>query len=359
MTHPTPTPSAAGAAEAHPQKLISFRHREGRGAAFGLSQKQRGLVERVAGMLRDGGYQTERTSCVCGHTEASVISQVDRYGLPLSTVLCAACGTLRFDPYLGPTSLADFYTHHYQDMYGRVPKPDPYFERQRGYGERLLGVVRSTLQPGARVLEVGCGAGGALAVFSEAGFDVCGCDYSTPLIEHGRTKGLQRLAYGDLADARLALGLAPGSVDLIFLHHVFEHLISPVDWLRSAQELLTPQGLIVVAVPDAAEIDRYDSPGGDLRLFLHVAHKFNFTMKGLEAAAQRAGTRAHSVAVPRSKAAPEIWVAFGTAGAALPQAAVWQGSGAELDRRLRAIERRYLIQGGLRKLKNLVGLGAR
>jgi SAM-dependent methyltransferase len=345
---------------AHPSALISYRHRRGRGAAFALSPKQQALVNKVASMIDSGAYDIEPTVCVCGSTEGFVISQIDRYGLPLSTVACAHCGTLRFDPYLGPRGMADFYTQHYQDMYGRVPEPAAYFERQRAYGKRLLGAVQAWLPPAARVLEVGCGAGGALSVFHEAGHQVSGCDYSAPLIAHGRSKGLARLAGGDLTEARDELQLAPQSLDLVFLHHVFEHLISPVDWLKTAKELLTERGMIIVAVPDVAEIEHHESPNGDLRLFLHIAHKFNFTMQGLQAAALRAGLHSASVAVPRSTSAPEIWVAFGKQDSfALPAAPVWQGSSSELLQRLRGIERRYVLRGGVRKIKRLLGMGSR
>lgn len=263
---------------------------------------------------------------------------------------------MRFDPYLGSQELADFYTQHYQEMYARVPVAVSYFDRQRGYGRRLLEAVQSWLPPAAKVLEVGCGAGGALSVFQESGRQVYGCDYSVPLVAYGRERGLFQLAIGDLIEARNGLRLESKSVDLIFLHHVFEHLISPVEWLKAAQDLLTDRGLIIVAVPDVAGIENHASPNGDLRLFLHIAHKYNFTMQGLQAAASRAGLTAACVNVSRSTNAPEFWVAFGRHDAsAMAPAPAWRGTCDELLQRLRAIERRYLLRGGVRKIKRLLG----
>lgn len=339
--------------EKHLHDLISYRHRKDRGPAFGLTEKQQALVEKVAMLIKSGGYATERTFCVCSTTRAKVISQIDRYGLPMDTVICSQCGTLRFDPYLSDRSLADFYTLHYQDMYGRVPEANSYFQRQRGYGKRLLTAVQASLPVKAVVLEVGCGAGGALSIFKESGHQTFGCDYSARLIDHGRSRGINSLSIGDLAEARKELGISPQSVDLIFLHHVFEHLLSPIEWLRSARELLKPTGSIVVAVPDAAEIDSYKSPNGDLRLFLHIAHKYNFTIAGLEAAATQAGLNTWPINVERSTAAPEIWVAFSVSSTlAVEPAEVWRGSSTALLRRLRSAEKRYLFRSVFSKIRS-------
>ena len=88
---------------------------------------QRGRVARVEALIRNGDLAMEPGECVCGVSAGDVIACVDRYGLPLDTVLCAGCATLRFDPYLTEASLTRFYTEHYQEMYARVPDPDAYF----------------------------------------------------------------------------------------------------------------------------------------------------------------------------------------------------------------------------------------
>jgi hypothetical protein len=52
---------------------------------------------------------------------------------------------------------------------------------------------------------------------------------------------------------------------------VFEHIGAPGAWLARAGDMLSEDGVIVVAVPDVTGIHRYASPGGDLRQFLHIA----------------------------------------------------------------------------------------
>lgn len=335
---------------------LSFRFRAGRGPAIEINPVQRRIVDEVERLLGSGRYTLAPTSCICGERDATAVSELDRYGLSLRSVMCRGCGTLRFDPYPQPADIADFYTRYYQDMYGRAPDEPSYFARQRGYGERLLAAVEPHLRPGATVLEVGCGAGGALDVFRARGFAAHGCDFSARLIAYGRAQGLSLVAEGEITAACEQLGLAPGSIDLLYLHHVFEHLAEPVAWLREAARYVAAGGCIIVAVPDVAEIDRHPSPGGDLRGFLHIAHKYNFTLAGLLAGAAGAGLQAAPVAVRRSSQAPEMWVAFGRAAPALPlQDGLWRGSAAALRRRLRRIELQYLTKAALRKVGAITG----
>ena len=337
------------------RRLVSTRFSKTNGAALGLSSLQQRYVAEVNGRIASGRYRMEHGSCACGMDDAEVIAQVDRYGIALDTVLCRACGTLRFDPYLSAESLADFYRDYYQDMYERAPDPDVYFERQRGYGKRLLRLVGDMLPPRAVVAEVGCGAGGALSVFKATGYTIYGCDYSSHLIAVGTQRGIENLYFGDVEELIRATSTTGAKADLIFLHHVFEHLSSPETWLARAQSMLADDGAIIVAVPDVTAIHRYPSPNGDLRLFLHIAHKFNFSLAGLSALAKRVGMRASLVGVERSDQAPEVWVAFAR-GELLgnPLDSVSEGVGHSVFRRLRLIELDYIRRGVLRRVAKSV-----
>jgi SAM-dependent methyltransferase len=336
-----------------PQRYVSWRFRAGAGPAIGLSQAQRSQVAQVAALLRDGGCTLESGSCVCGQSEGPKIAGVDRYGLPLDTVLCCACGTLRFDPYITAGGLNRFYGSHYQQMYARVPDAVTYFERQRGYGRRVLEHLRRHGATPQVAVEVGCGAGGALSVFAEAGAAVIGCDLSEPLIEYGRERGVENLAVEDLSGLTRRMG--GRHADIILLHHVFEHLSSPLDWLVDARALLADDGAIVIAVPDFTRIEGYPSPDGDLRLMLHIAHKFNFTIDGLQRLAERAGLRAFVLDVAPSREAPEVWVGFARVRPRwAAQAGVAEAVGAsQLEAHLHAVERRFVRAAAVRKLRRL------
>jgi hypothetical protein len=132
---------------------------------------------------------------------------------------------------------------------------------------------------------------------------------------------------------------------------VFEHVSAPDQVLETAKRMLSERGLLIVAVPDVTGIERFPFPAGHLRLFLHIAHKFNYTAQGLAALARRVGLYASMVPMELSNQAPEIWVAFGrqplpTGGSVEPTPA----HGESVFRQLRGIEKRFIRNTLLRKL---------
>jgi SAM-dependent methyltransferase len=274
---------------------------------------QRDCINKVMRGLASGEMRLQNLPCPCGSERSdTIISEAERHGLPMESVLCRDCGTIRFDPYLDEASLARFYAEDYQAMYGRATDVAKAFESQRPTAERLLATVRSRITPGSRVFEVGCGAGGALAVFRDAGCEVTGCEFSPELLEYGGAQGLKELRPGGLADQPVP---APGArFDLIYMLHVFEHLRDPVAVLRCARERLTAGGRIAIVVPDVSRIHETEFPAGDLMPFLHVAHAFNYTVPALEAIARQAGlAMAELTPEPAMKSGfpgPELWIEF-------------------------------------------------
>jgi SAM-dependent methyltransferase len=283
--------------------LLSPRFNRRVGPAVLLDPGQRALTGTVADKLNDGTYRMLAEACPCGTSDSDILlSEVDRYGLPLNAVLCNACGTLRIDPYLDDVSLADFYTRYYQQMYARASDQAAYFAKQRKYGRRVMQSVKNWLPPGSFVFEIGCGAGGALDVLREAGFAVGGCDFSRELIDYGSGRGLP-LRWGPPIEA---LGSLPAPA-LIYMHHVFEHVRDPVAQLLSLCKYLAPDGKLLVIVPDVSRISEFPFPAGDLRLFVHIAHKFNFSLEGLRLLASRAGLRVESLQQRDAHSSPELW----------------------------------------------------
>jgi SAM-dependent methyltransferase len=271
-----------------------------------LSEEQKQVKQTVSEHLQSGRYRFEEYRCPCGAASGDeLIARIDRYGLPLDSVVCLACGTVRFNPYLDNRSVADFYTSHYQQMYGRVGRPQDYFRRQIAYGRRILNAVHSWLRPGVPVFEVGCGAGGSLKIFQDLSYHVHGCEYSSELVAFGQTQGVASLTVGAVEELALAVGSQ--KADLIFLHHVFEHLTDPADFLTKARQLLSPNGRVLIVIPDISQIDRFPYPGGNLRPFLHIGHKTNFTLAGLEALGARLRMKVRVLRdVPLVQ--PELWV---------------------------------------------------
>ncbi|HEY2961165.1 MAG TPA: class I SAM-dependent methyltransferase [Pyrinomonadaceae bacterium] len=299
-------------AETHPRLLISPRFSVASAPGTQtVKPSQLPFISEVKAKLQNGQYRLASSACPCGASEGPVVSEVDRYGLPLNFVLCASCGTIRIDPYLDDSSLADFYTRFFQQMYGRVPNVESYFAQQAKYGERILAAVKSWLKPGSSVYEVGCGAGGALNVFRRNSYLIAGSDYSAELVGAGKERGVENLYYGSLTD--IPAQLHDGKADLIYLNHVFEHMNHPLGFLEDCRSRLASGGRIVIIVPDVSRIDRFTCPAGDLLQFLHIAHKYNFSFEGIRRLSARAGYRVRRIS-PDAKIQtphsimPELWI---------------------------------------------------
>lgn len=253
-----------------------------------LSDSQLSIVAELRRVIESGELRMVPTSCLCGSNgSGTVIAQRDRYGFRLTSVLCAGCGTVRFDPYFDADSTKIFYTRYYQQLYGRLHGPASRWSKQERLGHQLLRAYEHQLPQGGWVCEIGCGAGGSLYPFHERGYQTIGCDYSADLVEYGTSRGGSTLVQGAICDLKPHLQDKP--LDFIFLYHVFEHVDDPVALLSGLKEHLSPRGKIAIIVPDIARIGEYSRPDHDALLFLHIAHKYNLTRQGLSSLADRVG----------------------------------------------------------------------
>ena len=74
-----------------------------------------------------------------------------------------------------------------------------------------------------------------------------------------------------------------------------------------SRELLAPQGKVLIIVPDVSRISEFPFPAGDLRLFVHIAHRFNFSLEGFRLLAARAGLAVESLQQRDANTSPEFW----------------------------------------------------
>jgi SAM-dependent methyltransferase len=151
----------------------------------------------------------------------------------------------------------------------------------RGDGlTRLLGSLMPHLDS---VYEVGCGAGGLLLPFYEAGKRVAGVDLGGEYLEVGRSRGMQ-LVHGN---AETLLETTGERADLVLLMHVLEHYLDLHEAVRETCELVAPGKFLLVEVPGLASIA--NGYGGDILKYLQNAHTFHFTGATLGFVLRRCG----------------------------------------------------------------------
>lgn len=110
------------------------------------------------------------------------------------------------------------------------------------------------MQPGARVLEVGCGTGPVCRVLAElvAVKEVVGVEPSDRLLEKARTlsSGLDKISY-EVGDGK-SLRFADSEFDAVILHTLLTHVPGPEDILAEANRVLKEGGWLGVCDGDFA-----------------------------------------------------------------------------------------------------------
>ena len=96
------------------------------------------------------------------------------------------------------------------------------------------------------LLEIGPGTGLALRLFENKGFSVTGVEANSKYVDFINDK----LIYGKCIQGFAEDLKINTKFDIIWLSHVFEHLVRPDLLLQKCSELLSNNGFIFIAVPD-------------------------------------------------------------------------------------------------------------
>ena len=108
----------------------------------------------------------------------------------------------------------------------------------------LLSLVASGIQPGARLLDVGCGTGFFLEAAAEK-YAVAGLDPSPQAVGFCLARGLRGVREGGVASLA---GMTP-DLDAVTFFDVIEHLPDDLGALTLARQVLRPGGRVFVSVP--------------------------------------------------------------------------------------------------------------
>lgn len=97
-----------------------------------------------------------------------------------------------------------------------------------------------------RLLEGGIGSARNLLQFRDLGYDVAGFDISSDAVQRARMRGLDNVKLHDLSQP---WPVEDGSLRVVVLLDVLEHLPNPIEVLRDMARTLEPNGGIVLTVP--------------------------------------------------------------------------------------------------------------
>ncbi len=136
--------------------------------------------------------------------------------------------------------------------------------------------------PPSRVLEVGCGHGGFVALLQWAGFDATGLELSPWVVDFAGKNFSIPVLFGSLEDQHFERD----SFDVIVLMDVMEHLIDPATTIARCLTLLKPEGILLIQTPCFSENASYDQMVKEKSRFLsHLKkdeHLYLFSRQGIE-----------------------------------------------------------------------------
>lgn len=134
---------------------------------------------------------------------------------------------------------------------------------ERKYANHLLDRptrFAALLFPGSQILDLGCGPGRDIRIFSEAGHNPIGIDMNPVFIEMARRHG--EVIDGDIRE--ISSIFSPHSFDGVWAQASLVHLQWPAVelLLRDLRDLLKPNGYIYACVPATGETGWVDESDG-------------------------------------------------------------------------------------------------
>ena len=220
------------------------------------------------------------TRCWCGEPDLQPLRP--DYGR------CPGCGTVVYtEPYdpaeYTSTEPSGFYGDRYWEEHvpERLGLPRLEERARSDLSERAvfhLARILEHLGPGARVLELGCGAGSLTYLLRRAGLDAAGLEMSPAAIELGRRHFGLEVHRGPLEELELE-----GDLDAIVAVDVLEHLPHPLSMMKLCARRLASDGLLLLQTPC------YRDDGSEWEMLLPGEHLHLFTEESIERMLREAG----------------------------------------------------------------------
>lgn len=183
----------------------------------------------------------QTTNCsLCGSCDAITYQHNDQHRI----MKCKRCGLLYVDPQPTEDELREYYTRIADHQY--LLK---YKHQSLQRGDKILQLV-GRFKADGNLLDVGCGYGFFLDLARKKGWNAYGLELATGAVQYAREVYNLNILQGDINE----VPFRRGEFDLISLQHTLEHIPHPILTLRKLAAALKSDGILAVAVPNAASL---------------------------------------------------------------------------------------------------------
>lgn len=166
---------------------------------------------------------------------------------PLDTFLCGSCGLVQLLDVVDPGSIYEQYLYVTKSSPGLV-------EHFRLYADEV--VVRTGLERGRFVVEIGSNDGTLLSWFQQHGMRVLGVDPASEIAKVATTEGIETIPACFTLDRARQIRRDRGPADLIVANNVVANIDDLQGLALSIRELLAPAGVFVVETGYLADLVR-------------------------------------------------------------------------------------------------------
>ncbi|MFH7242694.1 MAG: methyltransferase domain-containing protein [Spirulina sp.] len=188
----------------------------------------------------------------------------------------------------------DFYGKQYwlQHQDQDLGFPDIHARARYDLTERNLHWLKTLLRyslPPAKVLELGCSHGSFVALMQQTGYAAAGLEMSQWVVSFGQDTFGIPMHLGPVEET----DIPPGSLDVIALMDVLEHLPDPEATLRHCAKLLKSDGFLLIQTPHyQPEVTYQDLEASQSRFLEQLKadeHLYLFSQGAVQACLKRAG----------------------------------------------------------------------
>jgi hypothetical protein len=255
------------------------------------------VAARQAILSHDKAEYYEEVPCLCGSTnDYTVLSEVERHGLPYKKVICASCALLRVTPRWKKEHYDSFYEHQYRGLYshGSISKIENVKKLAGHSYVKDIGkwINDANLRFGSekrnpKIVEIGAG-GGWILHNVPSGWNRVGYDVDREYLNLGKELLGLEMKFGFQEEALVDVR----SSDLILLSHVVEHFLDPIGALRQISGAMPASALLLIEVPGILRIHRsHINP----MTYMQNAHTYTFCALTLKGVCESAGLKVLSI----------------------------------------------------------------